>query len=130
MEGNFREPGLSEPYTVIIFTPGRTMVCLEEHHRVEDEREGRPRSLIVHHEVIDDERPSLFQGSTKLSEYGDIVGGSLLVSHVGVDPDVVLGRTEVEGVEIAIDGSESFSDPLLCDEVYRDLVHVFPVDLS
>ena len=55
MERDLPEAGFSQPGLVVTPAPARPVLAAEEHHGMEDEREGRAGAVVVEDEVVDDE---------------------------------------------------------------------------
>ena len=97
---------------------------------MEDARPGMVRcSIVVEHEVADDEDSAGLQGLLRLAEHCGVVRRALLVRDVRVDDHVIEAIAEVRRVKIAVDRLEAVRDTVVRDEPLADPVHGGPIDL-
>src|SRR5690349_23121771 len=85
--------------------------------------------LVVQNEIVDHQRAAGFQRAMELLVQLDVALGRFLVRNVAEDRNVVLTLPEIEVVKVAIDGREPIADAVPRDELFRELIHVRPIEL-
>ena len=110
---DLREPRLGQPLAIVGHAPGCALLRGEQHLAVKEQRTRRPAVVVLRDHVAHHERAPRAQRLAELAEGGDVLRRRLLVRDVRVDGDVVVAAP-VDGVEVAVDGTEAFPGPRAC----------------